>query len=90
VIELDYSENLQTEDKTATIYTDSRMTLDSLKNSKTYTFLIEEIRRKLTETRKAYWKILFNRVKAHVGIEGNELLDTVAKDSATNVGIKES
>jgi len=29
---LEYTENLQTEDKTATIYTDSRMTLDTLKN----------------------------------------------------------
>ena len=44
----------------------------------------------MTETGKAYWKIQFNWVKAHVGFEGNELLDIVAKDSATNVGIKES
>jgi ribonuclease HI len=43
---LEYTENLQSEDKTATVYTDSRMTLDSLKNSKIHTFLIEEIRKK--------------------------------------------
>jgi len=54
---LEYTENLQTEDKTATIYTDSRMTLDSLKNSKIHTFLIEEMRRKLTEMGKINWKI---------------------------------
>jgi len=42
---LEYTENLQTEDKTATIYTDSRMTLDSLKNNNIHTFLIEEIRK---------------------------------------------
>jgi ribonuclease HI len=30
---LEYTENKETEDKTATIYTDSRMTMDSLKNS---------------------------------------------------------
>jgi ribonuclease HI len=53
---VDYTENLQTEDKTATIYTDSRMTLDSLKLSKIRTFLIEEIRRKLREVEKINWK----------------------------------
>jgi len=36
-----YTENLQTEDKTATIYTESQMTLGLLKNSKIHTFLIE-------------------------------------------------
>jgi ribonuclease HI len=41
---LEYIENIQTEDKTATIYTDSQMTLDSLKNNTNHTFLIEEIR----------------------------------------------
>jgi len=59
----------------ATIYTDSRMTLDSLKNSKIHTFLIEEIR-KLTQMGKINWKIQLCRVKAHVGIQGNELADT--------------
>jgi len=54
---LEYTENLQPEDKTATIYTDSRMTLDSLKNSKIHTFLIKEIRRILTEVGKINWEI---------------------------------
>jgi ribonuclease HI len=49
---LEYTENIQTEDKTATICTDSRMTLDSLKNSNIHTFFIEEIRRKLKEMGK--------------------------------------
>jgi len=46
-----------TEAKTATIYTDCPMTMDPLKNSKIYTFLIEDIRRKLTEMGKTNWKI---------------------------------
>jgi hypothetical protein len=50
--ELEYKGNIETEDKTATIYTDSRMTLDSLKNSYIHTFLIEEIRRKVAEMGK--------------------------------------
>ena len=87
---LEYTENLQTEDKTATIYTDSRMTSDSLKNSNSHIFFIEEIRRKLAELGKTNWKLQSHWVKAHVGIEGKELLDTLAKESATNVDIKES
>ena len=87
---LEYTENLQTEDNRTTIYTDSRMTSDSPKNSNSHIFLTEEIRRKLTEMGKAIWKIQFRWVKAHAVIQGNELLDTLAKDSATNLGIKES
>jgi len=87
---LEYTENLQSEDKTATIYTDSRMTLDSLKNSNIHTFLIEEIRRKLTEMGKTHWKIQFSWVKDHVGFQGNELVDTHLKEAATNMNITES
>jgi ribonuclease HI len=65
------------------------MTLDSLKNNNIHTFLIEEIRRILTEMGKTHWKIQFSWVKAHVGIQGNELADTLAKETATNVDIKE-
>ena len=54
---LEYSENLKSEDKTAIINTDNRMTSDSLKNSKIYKFHIDEIRRKLTEMGKANGKI---------------------------------
>ena len=34
---LEFTENIGREDKTATIYTDSRMALDSIKNSKIHT-----------------------------------------------------
>jgi ribonuclease HI len=50
------------------------MTLDSLKNSNIHTFLIEDIRR-LMEMKKINWKIQFCWVKAHVGIQGNELAE---------------
>jgi len=66
------------------------MTLDSLKNRNVHTFLIEEIRRKLTEMGKTNWKIQFRWVKAHVGIQGKELADTLAKEATTNADIKES
>jgi hypothetical protein len=63
------------------------MTVDSLKSSKIHTFLIEEIRRKLTQMGKINWKIQLCWVKAHVGIQGNELADTLAKEAATNTDI---
>jgi ribonuclease HI len=87
---LEYIENLQTEDKTATIYSDSQMTLDSLKNNTNHTFLIEEIRKKLTEVETTNWTIQFCWVKAHVRIQGNKLADTLAKEAATNADLIES
>ena len=86
---MEFTENIETEDKTATIYTDSRMTLDSLKNSNIHTYLIEEIRRKVAEMGEIKWKIQFCWVKAHIRIQGNEMADTLAKEVATNADIIE-
>ena len=85
-----YTENIQTEDMTATIYTDNQITLDSLQNGNIHIRLIEEMRRKLTEMRKTNWKIKLRWVKAHVGIRRNELADTLAKHAATNKDITET
>jgi ribonuclease HI len=87
---LKYTENIKMEDKTATIYTDSQMTLDSLKSNTNHTFLIEEIRKKLAKMRTTNWTIEFCWVKAYVGIHGNVLADTLAKEAATNVDLIES
>jgi hypothetical protein len=45
---------------------------------------------KLTEMKKTRWKITLRWVKAHAGIRGNELADTLAKKAATNENITES
>ena len=84
---LEHTLNIQTEDKTATVYTDSRITLDSLKNKDIHTSLIEEIRRKVHEMENNGWKIRFCWVKAHARIRGNELADKLAKEASANKDI---
>jgi len=47
----------ETNDKTALIFADSRITLESLKNRKNHTYLIERIRKKAIEIGIHDWKI---------------------------------
>jgi len=81
---LQYIETTQRTDKKITIYTDSKLTFDRLRNAKIYTYLIEETRRKVIEMKKANWEEKLCWVKAHAGIMGNDLADTLAKKAATN------
>jgi len=48
------------------------------------------MRRKVNELVRQNWKIEFNWIKAHVGHQGNELTDELAKEAATNSHIKVS
>jgi len=61
---------------TTAILTDSRITLDPIKNAKNHSYLIEEMRK------RSSWTIAFSWVKAHTGIHGNELADHLAKAAA--------
>ena len=70
--------------RTATIFTDSRVSLDSLHNPNNHAYLVEEIRKMVTSLERCEWKIMFSWVKAHVGIYGNELEDRLAKEAARN------
>jgi len=65
-----------------TIFTDSRITLDSLQNYKNHGLLVEEIRKKVASLEGSGWQIRFSWVKVHTGVHGNELADKVAKEAA--------
>ena len=81
-------ESLETTDiggncpRTAAIITDSRISLDTIKNVNHHSHLVEEIRERLLKLDRSHWTITFIWVKAHAGIPGNELADQLAKAAA--------
>jgi ribonuclease HI len=87
---MEFIEKTEMEDKTITIFTDSQVTLDALRNNTNHTFFIEAIRKKGAEMRTTNWEIQFYWVKAHVGTQGNELADTLAKETASNMDFAEN
>jgi ribonuclease HI len=78
--------------KTATykeivIYSDSKTSLDCIKKQTNHGFIIEQIRNKIRQLTEQQWKIYFKWVKAHIGIEGNEKADKLAKEAAKDENI---
>jgi ribonuclease HI len=74
--------------RTIGIYTDSRITIDSLKNATNHSSPIEEIRKRIISLESTNWSIGFAWVKAHVGIYGNELADRLAKAAASSMELE--
>jgi ribonuclease HI len=72
------------EHRTAVIYTDSKITLYSIRSAKNHNHLVEEIRKRAATLNKKNWKIEFKWVKAHAGIFGNETADRLVKKATQN------
>ena len=68
--------------KTLALYTDSKITIDSLKNTRNHNHLIENIRQVLSYLKGNHWTVDISWVKAHIGVYGNELADHLAKQAA--------
>jgi hypothetical protein len=64
------------------IYTDNKVTLAALKNNFIHNYLIEGTRHVVRHLTLLDWTIHFGWVKAHAGIVGNEMADTLAKEAA--------
>ena len=80
---------LDTDERTVQMLTGSRIALESLKNRKNQTHLIEQIRKKVIELENHKWTTEFNWIKAHAGHQWNELADQLMKEAETSKAINE-
>ena len=86
---LEQIQNLQfAEDaeKIVVVNTDSKVTLDTRQNRNKHYILIGNIRKEIKRLEDQQWTVFLNWVKAHIGIQGNEMADHLAKKAATDTG----
>jgi primosomal protein N' len=74
--------NKATNPRTATIFTDTSITLDSLHNVNNHACIVEEIKKRVAILESSKWQITVSWVKTHVGVYDNELADRRAKEAA--------
>ena len=66
------------------VNTDSKVTLDTLQNRNKHYILIGNMRKEIKRLEDQQWTVLLDWVKAHVGIQGNEMADRLAKKVSTD------
>ena len=76
--------NAENSPRTIGIFTDSRITINSLKNVNNHSYLIEEIRKTIFNSERTNWTLEFLWVKAHAGVYGKELADHLATAADCN------
>jgi ribonuclease HI len=65
------------------IFTDSRISMDSLQNYNNHGFFWwKRLKKKVASLERNGWQIIFSWVKAHIGVHSNDMADTVAKEVA--------
>ena len=74
---------LQSNQWTLAIHTDSRIPLEAIANPRNHHNLVELIREEIRNLEKDNWIIQFTWVKAHNNNYGNELADQLAKEAAS-------
>ena len=83
---LDYLSNLS--NKTCTIYSDSKSSLQSIQQYDPKNVLVQDIKLKLTRAHTRSNEVTFCWVPAHTGIPGNEKADEQAKIASTTIASK--
>jgi hypothetical protein len=73
---------LQRNQQTLAIHTDSRITLEAIANPRNHHNLVELMREEIRNLEKDSWKVHFTWVKAHNNNYRNELTDQLVKEAA--------
>jgi len=67
---------------------DSKVTIETLQNRNKHYILTGSIKKEVMRLENQQWTVLFNWVKAHASIKGNEMADRLAKAAATeDIGV---
>ncbi|KAF6197538.1 hypothetical protein GE061_008502 [Apolygus lucorum] len=75
-------QNIPEDARKVTLWTDSQVSLDCLRNLKIRTQTVEWIRRTVWSLRNGNWRVAIRWVRAHDGTVGNEEADRLAKEAA--------
>lgn len=79
--------NTSGEEKTAAIYSDSKVALALFQKNSKHNSIVEDILKTIKNLEQKQWTIHFKWVKAHIGDIGNEYADELAKEAAKDLNL---